>query len=400
MLCSAGLFAVFSSTISKSPVLPLFASHLGADPAGVGTVAAVSAFTGVVASVPAGMLSDRIGRKRMLIISAIIFASAPFLYQFASTLWHLAVIRFYHGFATAIFVPVAMALVSDLFHGERGEKMGWFSTSTLLGRFMAPIIGGVIIGSLAFNPGLGYRVVYLVCGVAGIIAFFLTLKLPDPGNDHGKGQSWRETFTILRGVMSNRVIVLTSAVEASILFAYGTFETFLPLYAVRNGISAYEVGLFLSSQVITLALTKPVMGRFSDRHGRRPQIVAGAVVGACCIGSFSLFTSFIPLLALSVLFGLSLSVVTSATSAFIADQSGRESHGSAMGMLGSIMDIGHTTGPFVSGIVAGHLGFGASFLGASLILVIVSLIFLITIGLKDNKEPPPQARELSGEQHS
>ena len=400
MLCSAGLFAVFSSTISKSPVLPLFASHLGADPAGVGTVAAVSAFTGVVASVPAGMLSDRVGRKRMLIISAIIFSSAPFLYQFASTLWHLAVIRFYHGFATAIFVPVAMALVSDLFHGERGEKMGWFSTSTLLGRFMAPIIGGVIIGSLAFNPGLGYRVVYLVCGVAGIIAFFLTLKLPDPGNDHGKDQSWRETFTILRGVMSNRVIVLTSAVEASILFAYGTFETFLPLYAVRNGISAYEVGLFLSSQVITLALTQPVMGRFSDRHGRRPQIVAGAFVGACCIGSFSLFTSFIPLLALSVLFGLSLSVVTSATSAFIADQSGRESHGSAMGMLGSIMDIGHTMGPFVSGIVAGHLGFGASFLGASLILVIVSLIFLITIGLKDNKEPPPQARELSGERHS
>ncbi|MCK7504946.1 MAG: MFS transporter [Desulfobacterales bacterium] len=276
-----------------------------------------------------------------------------------------------------------MALVSDLFHGERGEKMGWFSTSTLLGRFMAPIIGGVIIGSLAFNPGLGYRVVYLVCGVAGIIAFFLTLKLPDPGNDHGKGQSWRETFTILRGVMSNRVIVLTSAVEASILFAYGTFETFLPLYAVRNGISAYEVGLFLSSQVITLALTKPVMGGFSDRHGRRPQIVAGAVVGACCIGSFSLFTSFFPLLALSVLFGLSLSVVTSATSAFIADQSGRESHGSAMGMLGSIMDIGHTTGPFVSGMVAGYLGFAASFLGAALVLAIASAVFLITIGIKD-----------------
>ncbi len=393
MLCSAGLFAVFSSTISKSPVLPLFASHLGADPAGVGTVAAVSAFTGVVASVPAGMISDRIGRKRMLVISAVIFASAPFLYQFAATLWHLALIRFYHGFATAIFVPVAMALVSDLFHGERGEKMGWFSTSTLLGRFMAPIIGGVVIGSLAFNPGLGYRVVYLVCGVAGILALLLTLKLPGTETGHAEYQSWRMSFNILKGVMSNRVIVLTSAVEASILFAYGTFETFLPLYAVRKGISAYEVGLFLSSQVITLALTKPVMGRFSDRHGRRPQIVAGAVVGACCIGSFSLFTSFFPLLALSVLFGLSLSVVTSATSAFIADQSSRESHGSAMGMLGSIMDIGHTAGPFISGIVASHLGFAASFLGAAFVLAIASVIFLLLIGLKDNKESPPQGQD-------
>ena len=52
LLCTTGLFAIFSSTISKSPVLPLFASHLGADPSGVGFIASVSAFTGIVASIP------------------------------------------------------------------------------------------------------------------------------------------------------------------------------------------------------------------------------------------------------------------------------------------------------------------------------------------------------------
>lgn len=70
LLCTTGLFAMFSSTISKSPVLPLFASYLGADPARVGMVAAVSAFTGVVASIPAGMLSDKWGRKKVSIIIA------------------------------------------------------------------------------------------------------------------------------------------------------------------------------------------------------------------------------------------------------------------------------------------------------------------------------------------
>ncbi len=64
------------------------------------------------------------------------------------------------------------------------------------------------------------------------------------------------------------------------------------------------------------------------------------------------------------------------------------------------MDIGHTTGPFVSGMVAGYLGFGASFLGTSIILSVASVIFLLVIGIKDNKESPPQARELSGKQHS
>jgi MFS family permease len=153
--------------------------------------------------------------------------------------------------------------------------------------------------------------------------------------------------------------------RTSILFAYGTFETFLPLYALQKKLTVYEVGIFLSSQVITLALTKPMMGRFSDRHGRRPQIFAGALIGAGCIGSFALFKTFLPLLVLSVLFGLSLSIVTSATSAFIADLTDRTTHGSAMGILGSIMDIGHTTGP-LSGVVATYFGFSKSFLTASL----------------------------------
>lgn len=396
LLCITGLFAIFSSTISKSPVLPLFTTYLGGNPAEVGIIASVSAFTGIIVSIPAGILSDRFGRKRMLILSAVVFATAPFLYLLVTEIWQLAFIRFYHGLATAIFIPVSMAMVSDLFHIGRGEKMGWFSTSTLIGRFMAPITGGSIIGMLTFNPGLSYKTVYVVCGAVGIIVLILVLRMLNPsesvisptplssslikreikGGPERKAEVWKETLKAFKSVISNRAILTTATVEASILFTYGTFETFLPLYSVKLGLSAYEIGIFLSAQVITLALTKPLMGRFSDRHGRKPQIFLGALIGAICIGTFSLFKSFLPLLALSILFGLSLSVVTSATSAFIADLSRRETHGSAMGILGSIMDIGHTAGPLVSGIVATYLGFGKAFIVASLILVAVACIFL------------------------
>ncbi len=379
LLCTTGLFAIFSSTLSKSPVLPLFASHLGADPAGVGFVASVSAFTGIIASIPAGLLSDRLGRRKMLIFSLIVFSTAPFLYLFINKIWQLAIVRFYHGFATAIFIPVAMALVADLFHHEKGEKMGWFSTSTLIGRFMAPIAGGSIIGAMVFNPGLGYKIVYLVCGMVGIIALILTFKLPSNPDKKIERRDWNETFASFKSVISNRLILITAGVEAAILFAYGTFETFLPLYSIKIGLSAYEIGVFLSSQIVTLALTKPLMGRFSDRHGRQPQIFWGAVIGAACIGGFSLFQSFMPLLALSILFGLSLSIVTSATSAFIADLSRKETHGSAMGILGSIMDIGHTLGPLISGVLAAYFGFGKAFIGASLVLLLFALIFLADI---------------------
>ncbi len=377
LLCTTGLFAIFSSTISKSPVLPLFAAHLGAGPSGVGMVASVSAFTGIIASIPAGILSDKLGRRRLLIFSAIVFSTAPFLYLMVTNIWQLAAIRFYHGFATAIFVPVAMALVADLYHKERGERIGWFSTSTLAGRFAAPAIGGGIIGVMVFNPGLSYKVVYIVCGAAGITALIIALKIPDTGEGKKGERNWKETFRIFRQVISSKGILMTSSVEAAILFAYGTFETFLPLYSIKAGLNAYEVGIFISAQIITLALTKPFMGRFSDSHGRKPQITAGALTGAACIWGIQFFSSFIPLLALSILFGLSLSIVTSATSALIADLSRREAHGSAMGILGSIMDIGHTAGPIVSGIIAALYGFGRAFGAAALLLAVTAAIFLV-----------------------
>lgn len=381
LLCSTGLFAIFSSTISKSPVLPIFTAYLGADPSGVGFIASVSAFTGVVMSIPAGILADRLGKRRMLVFSAIIFSTAPFLYLFVTSIWQLALIRLYHGLATAVFIPVSMAMVSDIFRKERGEKIGWFSTSTLLGRFLAPLVGGSIIGALVFNPGMSYKVIYILCGIAGIMTLLLSFKIPDTTEIKKEARSWQETFRVFRTVVSNRGIVITSAVEAAILFAYGTFETFLPLYSLKIGLSAYEVGIFLSLQVITLAIMKPVMGKFSDRHGRKAQIFFGALTGSLCIGSFALFNSFIPLLLLSILFGFSLSVVTSATSAFIADLSVAEGRGSAMGILGSIMDIGHTTGPLVSGIIAVYFGISKSFIGASLVLALAACIFW-TSGIK------------------
>lgn len=375
ILCITGFLAIFSSTISKSPVLPLFASHLGAGPSGVGMVAAVSAFTGIIASIPAGMLSDRWGRKRMLIISSSVFATAPFLYLFVSNIWQLALVRFYHGLATALFVPVSMALVSDLYHKSRGEKLGWFSTSTLLGRFVAPIAGGTLLGLFAAQPAFGFTAVYTVCAAAGAAAMLLTLRIPAAQDKPGTHQPWAETLQAFRSVISHRAILITAMVEAAILFAYGIFETFLPLYARQQGISTYGTGVFLSSQVITLALTKPLMGRFSDRHGRQTQIIAGALLGALSVAALSLSSTFLPMIICCIVFGLSLSIVTSATSAYIADLSRKETHGSAMGLLGSVMDIGHTTGPLVAGIVASYLGLRISFISASAVLISASLLF-------------------------
>jgi len=384
-LCVTGLLAIFSATISKSPVLPLFAAHLGATPAGVGLVAAISAFAGVVFSVPAGLLADRFGKKRLLVVAALIFALAPWGYLLVATLWQLALVRFAHGFATAIFVPVAMAMVSTFSARERGEKMGWFSTATLLGRFLAPMTGAAILGALALDPARGFQMVYLVCAIAGGLTLLLAMSLPT-GSADSQTQAWSETFRRFKVVALHRAILLTSLVEAAILFGYGAFETFLPLHVLAQGHTAYEIGLLLAAQVITLAFTKPFMGRFSDRHGRRPQIAVGALFGSLCLGLLGMATTFLPLLCLSIAFGLGLAIVTSATASHIADLSHGQARGSAMGILGSIMDIGHTTGPIVAGFVAASWGYANAFRSAALVLLLVAAIFLLVEGRKRKEE--------------
>ncbi|MHB0914944.1 MAG: MFS transporter [Thermoleophilia bacterium] len=192
--------------------------------------------------------------------------------------------------------------------------------STLAGRFVAPVAGVSLLAVPAGNPSLSYKAVYIVCGAAGVLGLLMILRLPGGKMRAGEKKTWRQDLASFRSLVSHRVIVITVLVEAAVLFSYGTFETFLPLFAIGKGISAFGVGFFLSEQIVTLAVTKPLMGRFSDRHGRPPQIVAGAFLGAASIGILPLAGSFVPMPAISVLFGLSLSGMTSATSAFIAKQ--------------------------------------------------------------------------------
>jgi MFS family permease len=127
--------------------------------------------------------------------------------------------------------------------------------------------------------------------------------------------------------------------------------------------------------VITLAATKPIMGKLSDQYGRSGQIVWGALLGVAATVSMAGSASFILFLALSVLIGLSLSVVTSATSAAVADIRRCEMRGSAMGVFGTIMDVGHSAGPLVSVVVAAFFGFKAAFIGCAIILALAVVSF-------------------------
>jgi MFS family permease len=370
-----GFFAIFSTTISKNPVLPLFSQALGAGDAVIGLIAAVSPLAGILFSFPVGVLSDRLGRKRLLVASGAVFLSAPLLYLFISDPFWLIPVRFFHGTATAILGPVVAALIADRFPETKGEMLGQYSSATLIGRTLAPLAGGAIISFLAFTPGLlPYRAVYLAAAASALPVVALTFLYQE--DSHGRPAdlpfgAFRRSFITF---FADRRLRATAFVDMAIYFAFGAFETFLPLVLLSRGMDAYQAGVLFAVQVVVIAATKPFFGRIADRVDKRGQIVAGLLVLGCSVAAIPLATTFPAYLLVCSVLGLGMSLSTVATSAYVADVSRREELGASMGALSSVMDIGHSAGPLLTGIIIASGGFAPGF-SASLVVALAAGIF-------------------------
>jgi MFS family permease len=375
--------AIFTSTMSKNPALPMLAQSIGADAAQVGLISAISPIPGILISSFAGAYSDKHGRKRIVLISLLIFATAPFTYLFVTEIWQLAIIRFYHGFATGMFMPVAMAAIADHYPAEvRGQALGTYSSFTMVGRFSAPFAGGALI--FFANFGL----LYIICGVTAIIALVMAflVRWDEPFVKRPLNKPSGNMIAALKDVVKDRGILLTSSMEGVQYFAMGAFEAFLPLYCLSLGMNGLEIGAIMGVQVISMLLTKPFMGRFSDRRGRKPSIIVGLLAGSVVILLMPFTVDPILLGVLSVLFGITVAMVTASTSALVCEIAGCSAHGSAIGVLSSIMDVGHSLGPLITGAVVTLVSFQLGF-GLAAVLLLVGA-FAFVFGMRRIDEGP------------
>jgi MFS transporter, DHA1 family, multidrug resistance protein len=342
LLCTVGVFCFISYNMVRMPVLALFAESLGASPERIGLIVSVSTLTGVFLKLPSGALSDIYGRRFLLQIGVVAFGLPPFLYPWVTDLDVLTGLRFFHGLATAIFAPSALATVADLYRERRGAALGTYTAST------------------------GFSTSFLTAGIFGCIAIaiFYSLRLtPPPPRIQEKGMAplMAEMWKGFRVVAKNRKVLITSSTDAAKMIANGALMAFLPLYGVSVGLNPGEVGLLFTVQALTSLVSKPIMGRVSDSIGRQPLIVSGLVICAAtfvCIPQVSMFWLLLPL---SAGFGFGEAVVSSSSSALVADSSEFKTLGAGMGMQGTIGDIGHASGPLLAGILIAHLNYAQAF---------------------------------------
>lgn len=356
--------------MSKSPVLPLFVKSLSGSDTVIGLISAISPLAGILFSFPVGLLADRLGKKRLLVAASLVFLLAPPLYLVVHGAFWLIPIRFFHGIGTAILGPVASALIVSGYPDSKGEKLGLYSSATLVGRTLAPLLGGAIISLLDYRSV--YGAAFLLC--IPVVVLALSLGRDDGGpavRRLGLAGFWKS----LRDFLKNGRLLGTSLVEMATYFCYGVMETYLPIYLSGQGVPAYQIGFVFSLQVLSIALTKPVFGFLADRVDRRAQVLVGIVLTAAFIALVPLFQGVIAVGIVAVIFGLAMSVSTVATSTYVADVAREESLGASLGALSSIMDIGHSSGPFVAGVIITATAIGAGFVAAAVVSVLAAFVF-------------------------
>jgi len=381
-LCSVGFFARFSYALARNPILPLFALFLGAQAEAVGLAVGISTVTGIFFKLPAGALSDVIGRRKTMLTGLGFFAIVPFAYFFIDHYSTLVLVRFLHGFATAIYGPVAMAVIADVAGKQKGEMLSWFSSIAVIGTLVGAPTGGLLLSILSRpeHDITAFRVIYAVVAVSGVTAFCLGAKtlLAEEHTESHAGSSRLAGFLAgIREVAGDTRVIATSAVEGIQNMALGMLEAFLPVYAVTvAGLSPFQAGMLWTVQIFATMAAKPVMGRYSDRYGRKYFIVGGLLCCALPVACIPQMGSFWPLMLACLMFGFGEALVTSSSAAMVADFCKAGRYGTAMGVFGTIYDIGHAAGPILGGLLVGSLGYAAAFALTGGALLLAAPLFL------------------------
>jgi MFS transporter, DHA1 family, multidrug resistance protein len=389
-LNTVGFLARFSYALARNPVLPLFALFLGAGPEGVGLAVGISTVTGILFKMPAGAASDILGRKRTMLAGLFVFGLMPFAYLFIQNYQTLVAVRFVHGLATAIYGPVAMAVVAEMAGERRGEMLSWFSSVMIVGTLLGAPIGGWMLHHAAGAPApvlWDFRLVFLVSGAAGMAALLLGLYLLRGPEAHAaRGTSLAERLATfrqgIREVAGDRRVVLTSAMEGVQNMGMGALEAFLPVYAVtRAGLNELEAGMLWAVQIVVTMLSKPVLGRLGDSHGRKAPIAVGLFLCALGLGAVPWLAGFWTLAVAAMVFGLGEALVTSSSAALVADLCRKRHYGAAMGTFGTIFDVGHASGPILGGLLVAALDFRLAFAILAVVLLAAIPVFLAGVDL-------------------
>lgn len=348
----------FGSMAMLFPVVPPFADSLGADVTQVGFLVSLQLYVAAALVVPVGMLSDRIGRRKLLIAGICLNFASFLAYLYSSNLGILAAARILGGLSNGALFPATSTLVVDMVPPEkRGQAMGSLTTASQAGSMLGPAAGGFIL------KHAGFQAVFLAAAVGAAVSLAVCLiKIRGRQISAAPVTNNKATFAWL---INRRVLAGLLAISF-IMFGLASVNTFLPLYGREIAIGVDRVGLIIATLYLGSVLTRLLGGWLSDRTGRSPVMLVGLGLGSAGIFFISEFATEAPLHLAGFLFGLGMGLALPASAALLADIAPFHMRGLALGLYSLAFFSGQAIAATGLGLVAPWIGFNGMYLATSI----------------------------------
>jgi MFS family permease len=309
-------------------------------------------------AIPMGIVSDRLGRRRLAIIGSIISALSSFFLAIANNPFLAIIINACAGLGSAAYSPAITAFVGDIStSSERGRIYGYYTTALQVAMAIGPGIGGGIVD--VFHS---YEAPFILSGFIIAIGSIIGLFFFPKGTSPVRTQSTRSRRDFLLLLRKKSLLTAWIATFSSSLI-WSVASTYLPLYARTLGLIATEIGLLFTIQAAINAVGRVPSGLLYDRVTKHTTLLlASVLIGIGVIALISTTTSAILLFLLMGLFGFTWGMTTTTTTATIAATLSQSSRGIGMGAYYLFFYGGMAVGPALLGPVMSTFGFQHGFI--------------------------------------
>src|SRR5690625_2573714 len=325
------------------PVLPFYAETLGASPAELGLLMAVYSLMQLLFAPMWGRISDRIGRKPVILTGIFGLAISFFFMALASKLWMLFAARIIGGFLSSANMPTVTAYVADITsEDDRGKGMGVVGAAVGLGFILGPAIGGLFSTTSLSLP-------FYVAGLSSFVTFLLVLFILKESLHHDElGKQPKKRLPIHQQLRGPIGILYFLQFFISLSLA-GLEATFAYYVARTAGLGTVELGyLFMIMGFAGALVQGGLVGVMTKRFGEPFVIQLGIITSAIGLGLILLIKDFLTAAIFLTIFGIGNGVIRPTVSALLTKTS-TTGHGSTTGLLSSFDSLGRIIGPPLGG---------------------------------------------------
>jgi len=338
-------FSIMTGMSLSSSFLSIMADQLDPSGALVGMVVSAWFLSRIFLELPAGIISDRIGRRKLLVIGLGLAMLGPTLCSQATHIYILIIGRAFWGMGTALYFMSNMALLMDILPVDvRGSAIGLFQGIENIGSFMGAPLGALLATMFSFQKVFYFTIVFT------LISFIVAMRSKDLTEVTSKSESKHSlSFKQISGSLRNwSILIVCLCVFLRMLVIQGIFQTVLQIYLNKDmGLTVGDIGWVVSMKVLGQIIFLLIAGYLSDRYGRKPVLAFGFGVGAISIISFILSKSFTGLLISGFLGGVGEGLGITTLLALLTDIAPANARGGAVGLYRTFMDVGGFLGPIV-----------------------------------------------------